>query len=82
MGAEFFCFVGQANLLEAPTSNDNPVIEAHVGNAGAQFVDFKSARRFIADIEAVAVARRSQENVILDTAIHGLRKDWLKSDHG
>src|SRR5580704_4326617 len=70
----------QANSFITYTLGHDAVFEGDAGGAAAEFAHLESGGRLGADVEPLAVAVRSQEDVVFDAGIHGLPEDRLQVD--
>src|ERR1700722_19635009 len=74
--------VFETNILIALALGHDAVVEGDAGVSTMLLVNFKTLRRFVAHIEAVGIAFRGQEDVILNLGIHGLREGGIEFDAG
>lgn len=68
------------DVLEATPMGHDPVIEGDARIPAAQLSHLKTSRRCGRYIEAVAVALRSEKDVVVGCGVNSLEKSWLKQD--
>ena len=64
--------VCHADVLEVPPQGHDPVVEGDAGCAAAQLPHLECRRCFVGDVQALAVAVRSQKDAVCEIGVDGL----------
>ena len=67
-----------ANFLEAFAARHDAVIKGNIRVAAVHFMHFKSLGAFLGYVQTVAIAIGSEEHVVVEVSIHGLREDLVE----
>ena len=71
-----------ADVFEIPAKGDDAVIEADAGCASAELAYFEGCGGFARDVESLAIAVGSEEDVVLDAGVDGLGEIGIEIDDG
>ncbi len=77
-----FGYVFESNILVADSVAHNAIVERDVGLSAVLLADFEAAPGFVDHGQTIGVAVGSDEHVIVESCVHGLRKRGIQLNSG